>query len=796
MNFRTPIAVALRFGFDQRIVLVNHLAVTIYYEINTTNVCVLIVNYYDHYDFIGKNLTSTMPTVTINQNQEQYAVGSQTGLVAYATNGEALGSIDVYDQKGQVVRSVRKGINGFIEDVSTEYTFTGAIDNTVANVNVGYGSDFIAKTDYTYKYGKKTKMELSLSHGITTLPRETEYLYDAIGRLSSKSRQLTTTAKSDCSYSYDVHGWLTGVNSDGFREYLYYADGLDGGCYNGNISTMKWMASNDGGYRGYNLKYDDSNRLYSAVYGSGDNLSSNKNYFDEHVEYDCNGNITGFQRSGLVDKVHGSFGMVDNLYMTYGGNRLTSVCDNATQLTYEGATDFNGEPKKEYPLTYNDAGSLVSDAGRKIARIDYDCLNHPVRIQFTDGNVTKYIYSATGEKLRVIYQTAVPNISVAIDSTKELAPSEIQCTDYTDYLLGGNLTLKNGHIDKYQFEEGYCQAEKNISDASKDDFTFCYYDQDHLGNIRQVTKADGSQTGNVVQTIAYYPFGMQFCDGTTCYFDQKHKYNGKEFDNMHGLNTYDYGARQYNPVTARWDRMDPLCEKYYNVSPYAYCADNPINNIDPDGKEWGIKTNSNGQQVIYANVELNAGNINNEEIEHYKATINSEFKRMILDVSNGKSIGEINFNVKQAEDQLHLRITWNKAVSSIAGFASFGDVMVNLLSKNGDGKSSEQFAYDNIHELLHTLRMPELTEENLQLPDTKLEHVKGLNYQTLPETSLGIINNVMNYPINYIDGKRYMDQSPLPKQSITSNQLNFIIKEIHLQQNGAGKTFTDSYWNY
>ncbi len=45
--------------------------------------------------------------------------------------------------------------------------------------------------------------------------------------------------------------------------------------------------------------------------------------------------------------------------------------------------------------------------------------NNPVRIQFTDGNVTKYVYSATGEKLRVIYQTAVPNITVAIGSARE-----------------------------------------------------------------------------------------------------------------------------------------------------------------------------------------------------------------------------------------------------------------------------------------------------------------------------------------------------------------------------------------
>ena len=39
---------------------------------------------------------------------------------------------------------------------------------------------------------------------------------------------------------------------------------------------------------------------------------------------------------------------------------------------------------------------------------------------------------------------------------------------------------------------------------------------------------------------------------------QPYKYNGKELDLMHGLNTYDYGARQYDPVTGRWDRVDPL----------------------------------------------------------------------------------------------------------------------------------------------------------------------------------------------------------------------------------------------
>ena len=392
-----------------------------------------IVNYYDTYEFIGNNLTSAMPALTIGQEQRQHAIGYLTGQVVYATGGEALGTITVYDRKGQAVRTVRKGLSGHIEDVSTEYTFTGAVDSTEVRVGVGYGGDFTAKTDYTYQCGKKTNMSLSVSHGGTAQSRDTEYTYDAIGRLSTKGRQTIRNNKSYCSYTYDVHGWLTSVSSGGFQERLYYADGLDSACYNGNISTVRWKARNDSQYKGYNLRYDGCNRLYSAVYEEGDNLTSYSNYFNEYAEYDSNGNITRLLRRGLVDTMHGGFGLVDNLYMTYNGNLLTSVRDNASRMAYAGATDFDGVAGLEYPLTYNGAGSLTSDAGRRIARIDYDCLNNPVRIQFTNGNVTRYVYSATGEKLRVVYQTAVPNISVAIGSTRELMPSEILYTDSTDY---------------------------------------------------------------------------------------------------------------------------------------------------------------------------------------------------------------------------------------------------------------------------------------------------------------------------------------------------------------------------
>ena len=183
----------------------------------------------------------------------------------------------------------------------------------------------------------------------------------------------------------------------------------------------------------------------------------------------------------------------------------------------------------------------------------HEAYNNPRRIYFTDGSQTRYKYSATGEKLLVEHYV-------------------------------GSLTLRNGRIDKYQFEEGYCQAAAYSGNASQDNFTFHYYDRDHLGNIRQVINAIGSTKGTVIQRMDYYPFGAQFCDGSADSEVQSRRYNGKELDRMHGLDTYDYGARQYNPVTARWDRVDPLCEKYYSVSPYGYCGNNPVRYIDPDGK--------------------------------------------------------------------------------------------------------------------------------------------------------------------------------------------------------------------
>ena len=72
---------------------------------------------------------------------------------------------------------------------------------------------------------------------------------------------------------------------------------------------------------------------------------------------------------------------------------------------------------------------------------------------------------------------------------------------------------------------------------------------------------------------------------------QTHKFLGKELDRMHGLDWFDLGARSYDAKVASFTSVDPICEKYYHISPYSYCAGDPVNMIDPDGKRIFIAGN-------------------------------------------------------------------------------------------------------------------------------------------------------------------------------------------------------------
>ena len=103
-----------------------------------------------------------------------------------------------------------------------------------------------------------------------------------------------------------------------------------------------------------------------------------------------------------------------------------------------------------------------------------------------------------------------------------------------------------------------------------------YFTTDHLGSVRVVTGG----SGNVVFSSGYMPYGTG--TNTAGSAMNEFRFSGKEVQPQAGL--LDFGARFYDPRSASWLSPNPLAEKYYPVSPYAYCANDPLDLVDPEGE--------------------------------------------------------------------------------------------------------------------------------------------------------------------------------------------------------------------
>ena len=249
-------------------------------------------------------------------------------------------------------------------------------------------------------------------------------------------------------------------------------------------------------------------------------------------------------------------------FMAYSQN-IGGAC--ITSLTYTTSDASSYIVQKVYAN-----GNMTKDRNKGISNITYNTMNLPSRIEFENGSRATYLYSADGTKLQVKYETSYAGL-LASGQPSGSASTAIAQTHTIDYV--GDKIYEDGVLSRILIEGGYV-------DYSGETPIYHTYLTDHQGNVRVVVDENAA----VKQVNHYYPYGALFAESTNGNV-QPYKYNGKELDRMHGLDWYDHGARHNDAAIGRWHAMDPLCEKYYDVSPYAYCHNNPIMLFDLDGMD-------------------------------------------------------------------------------------------------------------------------------------------------------------------------------------------------------------------
>ena len=536
-----------------------------------------IKNYYDDYATCLSELSYSFSiwadSINAKSSSPMPARGKLTATLHTTSDGSKFFEIYRYDTKGRLAYKLSAYGDKWLKSVYTSYNFAGDVVSTLESVytHQGYQKVLLARrrTSNTYHSGTRLLATTTVTHtnknGNTSTQVVSQPTYDVFGNVTANNRPGTA---ADMTYDYDtLHGWLKGVSSpSGFSEQLLREDATVP-LFSGNIGSMQWRNTSNGEQHQYDYTYDELGRLTNSDYSSS--VLGTEGRFNESVTYNPNGSIETLLRSGM--KNGGTFGLIDNLTITYNGNRLLKVTDAAEALNYNGALDFHDGADATSEYTYDGNGALTKDSNRGIKDITYDYGHHPSYVNMNQGKKFNSItndYTSDGRKLSSLHRITISNANgIARKTTTDL---------YIDGLI-----LRDGVPFMWQFDGGYVDLDANGAPTS-----WNYYITDHLGSTRMVVDSNN----NIKETINYYPFGseMRMQDPAQMAGDtwQPYRFTGKELDKQNGLNWYDFGARWFEVAgVPMWTSVDPLAEKYYPFTPYSYCAGDPVNKFDPDGRE-------------------------------------------------------------------------------------------------------------------------------------------------------------------------------------------------------------------
>ncbi len=458
-----------------------------------------------------------------------------------------------YDDWGRSLKSYAQHYlggtlsNNNYDAISTTYNFTNA-PTTVTRQHFNTGSTTTPLVTIANRYiydqvGRKQKTWEQITNGTTATTRTliSNLVYNEIGQVATKKLHSTDSVAflQNIAYTYNERGWLYTSTAPLFQMLLYYNTAVGSKMYNGNIVAQFW--GQGGSYTNhFNYAYDKLNRLRGGASADG--------YGDEGIVYDLMGNMIHLYRFKATVEVD----QLTYSYLLSGNptNQVQSIVD---------AGNNDGLVSGTTTYTYDGNGNTLSNTNTvntgQNKSYTYNLLNLPLVATVPTGTAT-YTYDATGNKLRKVD---------VLGGT----------TTTTDYINGIEYDNSSSTIGFIQTEEGKAVP------LTGGGYDYVYYLGDNLGNTRVTF---GTHTGSTVtyQVDDYYPFGLEI-NRTPYVPKNEYLYNRKELQEETGL--YDFGARGYDPLIARWLQIDPMAEYSRRWSPYNYVMDNPIRFIDPDGMD-------------------------------------------------------------------------------------------------------------------------------------------------------------------------------------------------------------------
>ena len=546
--------------------------------------------YYDSHAFVDDFATGLPDSLAMYGTHIPSLIGRRTGSclheVSEGISGKKVWGLVRYDGRGRVSHTEMSYPDGGWDTEDVEHDFLGS---PVRRHLVHRKGTETVREDLTYTYDDSERL-LEVRHSLNggtpvLLARNT---YDELGRLSGTERGGNGALSS--AYSYSVRSWLTGIDGSLFKETLHYNDlrsarlGDGNRRFGGDVSSMEWRSGAGTGTRSYDFAYDGLGRLVSADYGEyGDHVTG----YGTSYSYDNMGNLLSLSREG--DMTSSLKGIVDNLSMTYDGNMLASVSDSAPAPSVTGSADFRDGASMAVEYTYDRNGNMTSDLNRRISSVSYNRQNRPARIKHSGGTET-FTYLPDGTKRE----------RTALGKDWSLSRTEYR----------GNLVCADDSLKYILFDGGLIAM-----DGSSPEYLF--FLRDHLGSVRVVARSDGK----VVQVNHYYPYGMAFAGGGMSGnagahpveggvsvaggsleiggetggmelarpgASQPYRFLGNELYTSNTLGLYDFSARMYDPALGRFLSVDPMAETCLNMTPFAYCGNNPIIRVDPEGEIWHI----------------------------------------------------------------------------------------------------------------------------------------------------------------------------------------------------------------